>query len=296
MQQQEIINEYETNPFVCVDRNPERWRKEFEGPVNWQELDRIVMTQDEMSQLTANAKLSLEDISDLASNPPLPEFSLILEPTLYNHQNITCFKKSKLQFTKIHKPTENVVFKTTPLVEAFVHFGSQGKFPDLVVSICSSLIKVDDQEYALTFSFSLVTGATPESEIIDMEGQLVDVSKLSDEIRVHYIITQYALRHRPTMFSVSTENVVVKIPRKHGGKSRRKVKAIRVLRINPTHLSSESQEPRKIGCPCWGVMGHYRTTKSNKQVWIKPHLKGKHRDNPNAYQAKQYVIQAGDMQ
>ncbi|NCB67147.1 MAG: hypothetical protein EOM48_13415 [Bacilli bacterium] len=296
MQQSENINEYEINPFVCLDRDPERWRKEFEGQVDWQEYDRIVMTQEEMSLLFANVNLGLEDISDLTLNPALPEFSLILKPTMYNHQNITCFKKSKLQYTKTHKPAKNVVFSTTPLVEAFVHFGSQAKAPDLVVSICHSVFKVDEQECALTFGFSLVTGATPETQITDMAGRPVDVSELSDEIKGHYIITQYALRHRPTVFSVVTENVVVKIPRKHGGKSRRKVKAVRVLRIDPEQLHSSSHEPRKIGCPCWGVMGHYRMTKSNKQVWIKPHLKGKHRDNPDAYQAKQYVIQAGGME
>ncbi|MBU5480913.1 hypothetical protein [Blautia sp. MSJ-19] len=43
--------------------------------------------------------------------------------------------------------------------------------------------------------------------------------------------------------------------------------------IYPKHSAHHS-----IQCPCWSVRGHYRTYKSGKTVFVKPHRKGKKRE------------------
>lgn len=41
-------------------------------------------------------------------------------------------------------------------------------------------------------------------------------------------------------------------------------------------------------CPCWGVIGHWRTYRSGKQVWIAPYRKGRKRNDASAYEPKDY--------
>ena len=43
-------------------------------------------------------------------------------------------------------------------------------------------------------------------------------------------------------------------------------------------------------CPCWGVIGHWRTYKTGKQVWIAPYRKGKERKTSSAYSPKEYAL------
>ena len=73
----------------------------------------------------------------------------------------------------------------------------------------------------------------------------------------------------------------------------RDTKVQRVIRFNNNHVPGNQGYVRthNITCPCWGVMGHYRTYSNGKQVWIHPYLKGKFRDEcppMNTFQRKKY--------
>lgn len=78
----------------------------------------------------------------------------------------------------------------------------------------------------------------------------------------------------------------------HGKKkpNKKKVLVQKVLRISKHEIENVRDEfirHHNITCPCWGVIGHWRTCKSGKRVWIKPHVRGKFRD---AYESKEYQM------
>ena len=71
----------------------------------------------------------------------------------------------------------------------------------------------------------------------------------------------------------------------------RKTSMVRVIRLTETAV--ENLSPRghhTITCENWGVAGHWRHYKSGKTVWIKPYRKGRKRNNPEAYQPKEYLL------
>lgn len=107
-----------------------------------------------------------------------------------------------------------------------------------------------------------------------------------------FFITQYIMRNRPIELK---EKMVRNQYRIHapGTKDhrRRVVQMVKTIYVDGpviTALEKQSSMTRKIECPCWGVMGHWRCYKSGKRVWIKPYQKGKERNNPSSYCAKDY--------
>lgn len=73
-------------------------------------------------------------------------------------------------------------------------------------------------------------------------------------------------------------------------KTKRKTLVQKVIKFNTEFVPDTNEVPHSthnITCPCWGVMGHWRTYKSGKRVWIKPHVRGKFRD---AYESKEYQM------
>ena len=284
-------------PLGDIELTQDEQVEQLENSRNWKNLDRIELTLEELNLLIDNLSSMSYSGPDLLKNPALPEFSLVIcvSRLPLALRNVVSFRKTVIRQKEFIQSKEGLNISSIPILDAFFYPDHQGKVPDATFSIGCSVLELDGNVSEINYS-SVLVKPYPNYEMMTDEEMTLDMHERAWKSKLLYLAIQCALINRPTVFSISTDNVVVKIPRKHSGKSRRKIKAIKVLRINPKHLSSESQEPKKIGCPCWGVMGHYRTTKSNKQVWIKPHLKGKHRDNPNTYQAKQYVIQAGDMQ
>ena len=284
------------NPIGEIDLTQNERAEQLENSRNWKNLDRIELVLEEINLLIDYLASMPYSGPDLLKNPALPEFSLVISATPIPWRNVISFRKTAIRHKEFIHNKEGLTITSVPILDAFFYSDHQRKIPDATISIGCSVLEINGKTSQINYS-SILAKSHPNLEIMLADEEIsVDLQEHAWETKLLYLAIQCALINRPTVFSVSTDETVVKTPRKHGGKSRRKVKAIRVLRINPNHLSSESQEPKKIGCPCWGVIGHYRTTKSNKQVWVKPHLKGKHRDNPHAYQAKQYVIQAGDMQ
>ena len=57
-----------------------------------------------------------------------------------------------------------------------------------------------------------------------------------------------------------------------------------VIEYGPTNSG------RKYKCPAWGVQGHCRHYKSGKEIYIDPYVKGKYRNNPDAFIEKEYRL------
>ena len=108
--------------------------------------------------------------------------------------------------------------------------------------------------------------------------------------------------NKPEIVTIRTEERAVKPANgkrvQHSKKKRNKVKIVKRIAIE-INEGVVSQAPTSGGtggkhtmtCPAWGVVGHYRTyKKTGKRVWIAPYKKGKQRNNPQAYQTKDYGV------
>ena len=99
--------------------------------------------------------------------------------------------------------------------------------------------------------------------------------------------------NKPEIFVEPSAHPVVgggsgKLSAKH---TKRKARIVKKIYLNKEQLKIYSAPHRHMTCPCWGVIGHWRNYKSGKRVWIEPYRKGKKRDDPKAYRAKEYVYE-----
>ena len=104
----------------------------------------------------------------------------------------------------------------------------------------------------------------------------------------YYIAIQYALKYKP--------EIIRGIVRGKGNKKsadstksqpgfRREVK---VRRIVSGDTPDEGTSVKEMKCLAWGVSGHYRHLKNGRVIWVKPYVKGKKRNDPEAYSPKIY--------
>ena len=104
---------------------------------------------------------------------------------------------------------------------------------------------------------------------------------------------QKALYDRPSVFVTVQGRPAVRHEGRGKGRKKeglRKVKAVRVIRLSKEEMTKYCAESRKMNCPSWGVIGHWRNYKSGRRVWIHPYRKGRERNNPGQYAAKEYEI------
>lgn len=122
------------------------------------------------------------------------------------------------------------------------------------------------------------------TEYETVQAQAVDIGTGAFQ---HYMGVQILSTYRPEVFTISEKQVIVPKTIKKDGRFKevRTTKMIRVIQLNSEELAKRHNI---ITCPCWGVAGHYRHYKNGKTVFIKSYRKGKHRDDPEAYQPKTY--------
>lgn len=106
-------------------------------------------------------------------------------------------------------------------------------------------------------------------------------------------VIQNALFDRPAVFRTQIErrDATGTGSRKKNG--RRRVRTVKIITIVPEELQRMTTPDvhRKINCPCWGVMGHWRTyRRTGKKVWIAPYAKGRERGKAASYHAKEYAL------
>ena len=104
-------------------------------------------------------------------------------------------------------------------------------------------------------------------------------------------LIQDALINRPTVFH--TQLYRRSSPKKSGSKNSNRVKVVKIITLIPDSL--EPKQPESSGhtyvCPCWGVIGHWRTyKKTGRRVWIEPYTKGKQRNTNSISTPRQYEL------
>lgn len=106
-------------------------------------------------------------------------------------------------------------------------------------------------------------------------------------------VIQDVLFNRPTVFHTQFEKRETAGTGNRKKNRRRQVQTVKIITIVPEELqrTTNPSTHRKINCPCWGVMGHWRTyRRTGKKVWIAPYAKGRERNRAASYHAKEYAL------
>jgi hypothetical protein len=83
----------------------------------------------------------------------------------------------------------------------------------------------------------------------------------------------------------------------HGRKHIVKYQRVITLYPEPDALTTPpaSSVKHEFALSCWGVIGHWRTCKSGKTIWVRSYYKGKERNIPIQYSTKEYEIMKGGL-
>lgn len=254
-------------------------------------LDTIELTPSELVAL-----LSLPPTQNPPETPALPEFRLIVHCDSCDLS--LSFKQSIVRGLHFRRRTRNMGGTDDRRnYEALfdLHYSDE---PDGATQAVFCVYG-SDQDYAteadeIIFPTSLCWSrgeAYPTrltaAQLDDLLGALADI----------FLSVQKLFYERPELLlEAATKRITVE-SREHQHKRKKsakpkpnKVKIVRQIYLQPTDIPSVAGGSGRVyTCPHWGVSGHYRTYKSGKRVWIAPYHKGKERNNPAAYVAKQYL-------
>ena len=152
--------------------------------------------------------------------------------------------------------------------------------------------------------FSFFERGTPTFEIIpwnvSKEAELLcDLTGL--ETLAHWLAflwrgIQSRLENRPELIRqrhVRATKEGIAFAKSNASGKTRIVKTYKVITIESDLKAlpaAQAPSHKKISCPAWGVMGHWRQCKSGKRTWIKPYFKGLERNSPRRYSSKEYVL------
>lgn len=274
-----------TKMSLVHDDDPrlDAWCRVWGASVNRDGYDTIEMTDTELNALLPQIETMNYGGSELMLSPSLREFALTIKDSAGREENTIVFKRSIMPPSITHM--EDLLASTTPLLDVYFLLGP-GKAADVVVNMgTQQLENGKGQRLQCTYQ-QTVWAADPR--ILD-NGYFQDYSRY---IKFAYMLIQKALYDRPTIFSKVSSHRTNQ-PVHSGGvhkKKKRIVRTVRVLRFNSEDFAGYVKTQRVIACPCWGVIGHWRTYKSGKKVWVEPYRKGRERNNPAAYSPKEYQL------
>lgn len=262
------------------DSRLDMWLRAWSAPIALDGYDTIEMTDVELNALLPQIETMQYGGSDLMLSPSLREFVLTLKDSAGRGENAIIFKKSILPKSTLRKG--DMLITTTPLIDAYFLLGF-GKGTDVVVNMGAQRMETEDGRH-LDCSYQQAVW-TRDPQIVEDDY----FQEYARYIKFAYMLVQKALYDRPTVFTKVSSCRVGHPTHKSGShkKKKRTVKAVRVLHINDEEFASYVKTQRVITCPCWGVIGHWRTYKSGKKVWVEPYRKGRERNNPAAYSPKE---------
>lgn len=280
-----------------INELEKRYRGRFERMMQsgFGKMDSIHLTLPELEKL-CNILENMETPSaELLENPALPEFELVVvEPFPSLRKNRIRFKRTVMPGEEIIQPYKDVAFGYTPHIDGYVCQDNGDKVSFFLTLYAGHFyekgIRADITSTTQTFHYADALLDSGIAEAIDEDYTYnLEAARYT---KMAYLAIQEMMRNKPTVFVESkpgNANVVSAGGSSNGKKN--KVRVERVIRINAAELEKAIKGHKEIKCPCWGVMGHYRTYKSGKRVWVNPYKKGKERNNPNAYVAKEYLME-----
>lgn len=270
------------------DPGADIWAEVWKKPCGWENLDRIVLGEDEADALAGQLEQMNYEGSELVMNPSLPEFTCIVRKDGRPEEMLVAFKKTVLPPEGPSYERGGIRAVSRHAIDAYVHINNGGSHADEIISIGQFIFSVGREKVTSTYSH-IVWTRYDNPMLADEQAN----AEFSRNVKLLYMAVQKALYDRPAVFVTGQERPACSHEGKRNGGEKggfRKVKAVRVIRLSKEEMTKYCAESRKMNCPSWGVIGHWRNYKSGRKVWIHPYRKGRERDKPGQYAAKEYEI------
>jgi len=264
------------------------WSEVWKKPCGWENLDRIVVDEDEADALVGQLEGMPYEGSELVMNPALPEFTCIVRKEGRQEETLVAFKKTILPPEGPSYEQGGTKAYSRHAIDAYVHINNGGSHADEIISIGQFIFSKGGEKVTSTYSH-IVWTRYDNPMLADGQAN----AEFSRNVKLLYMAVQKALYDRPSVFVTVQGRPAVRHEGRGKGRKKeglRKVKAVRVIRLSKEEMTKYCAESRKMNCPSWGVIGHWRNYKSGRRVWIHPYRKGRERNNPGQYAAKEYEI------
>lgn len=271
------------------------WQQWIKLGRSWADLDRVMLTEPQAVALVEDVVETEYFSSGTLKRPSIPEFTAIVSEPGKQENTFICYRKTLMDADDYAIPfVEGAESTVVPLIDAYCYINNGGKMCNCVVTICVSTLKDLKTGDVLHCS---AQGASYYHDDPDTDFLFSDMNYFDEFARtvkgLYMAVQRMSLERPEILVHVRTDRVekTETVKRKGRYKKVRKTQMVKVIRIADTvPLRCDQKAHHKITCPCWGVAGHVRTYKSGKQVWIKPYRKGKQRNNPAAYEPKEYLL------
>ena len=284
----------------ALDHNWDRWEKFSK---NWDKLDRVRTTEDQVIALSEPLLESEYFSSETLLHPSIPEFTAIVQDAAHKENTYVMYRRSLLTAEDVMMESpENLNITVIPLIDAYVYVNNKGRLCNFVLTLAKGIFEADGRELTTTMGFVTYYHEDPYTDyILNSDAQYFE--EFCRTVKLLYMEVQMVSIERPELVSVSRTALPQQPQHKGKGKKRkpgtnttRFVRVIRMADEAADVLAATLIRTRhNMTCPCWGVAGHWRNyKKSGKRVWIAAYRKGPQRHDPAAYQPKNYEIPEED--
>ena len=273
------------------DPRVSEWGRHWGSRPGFEKLDTIRVTEAEADKfVTPLGEMKMDSIT-LMEKPALREFELVVsEPVPSVNMTVVRYKKSILPAEPVIVPGDGGnQIEMVPCIDAFMSFRNAVEVDSVMtiftfraldkngnVTLTGTLQKEFWRNYDLRLNYAMDKDYSMFIEIMR-------------DIKLVYLGIQRAISEKPVIF---TETSGRKAPQSAGSgrnqHGRRKARIAKIICVNQEELKKYAGPHKHMTCPCWGVIGHWRTYRSGKQVWIAPYRKGRKRNDASAYEPKDY--------
>lgn len=240
--------------------------------------DIVVLGQDSYDKVMNSIDELIEDkkilMSDLANKDliPLPSMTLKLA-------------------TWLGVGTDYIINYGFNKVENTLTMESMNGNGDKIWKIRFKIFDIFDNEQKIEFSTEIIYRSSSkfENDLFESPGE--DDNTFITHHFWMYFYLNYFIRMLPAACKKNVDKVVETYTTGKGihKKTKNRVVLKTTYNIDLTHYSLKHIR-HEFKCLCWGVRGHYRHLANGTVVFVKPHRKGKERNNYAAFAEKEYKI------
>ena len=279
------------------DRTIAGWCRKWESAMlGFKRLDSICLTENDLSRLVGPLETMDEPSADYLIKPALPEFELTTAaPVPMVGKNVIRFKRTILPKGDLIIGTDGKMqMEYDPIIDAYISFSDENR-TDSVVTLFSLRIDDGDGNELLSGTAGKEFWRLSDPKLLYTIQQDEDgYREFQRNIKLSYIAIQRAMYEKPELFvtmAATPKASATADTKRNSHKRKNKVSVAKKIYLNREEMKRYGVPSRHMTCPCWGVVGHWRTyRKTGKQVWIEPYRKGKKRNDPTAYQPKEYEL------
>lgn len=264
----------------------------------WKLFDRVCMTEEQSISLANKISDSAYLSSEYLMRPSIPEFTVLVEDEGRKENTYICYRKSLLTENDFADPeNKDISRRIIPTVDAYIYINNRGTRCNMIVTLAKADLVLKGKTITTSAQFLAYSNGN-DAGFYQSIGNGKYFKDFLCTIKLIYLAVQMLSVERPEITAAETvrEDCHTTVKKKGKIKQVRKTRFIKVVRITDDTVNSVlTGRHHEITCPCWGVAGHWRTyKKTGKRVWIGPYRKGKKRNDPDAYESKEYQIPKED--